>query len=134
MNNSALYREVVKEVNGKREYAANFNVTEGDDIVITARAVGNVNFITVNATSPLRGASAIKQFRCKTMLVCNEYSDGVRGGRDQQCAISNVNLSHNGTTIKFFIDRTELVEINITGECREYGVYYYIRRSHIYSC
>ena len=108
----------MKEVNGHRENATNLNVTEGDNVTIIARAVGNVSFIYTNVTSGLHGTDANERFICQVTFLCDrQYSDDLNS-RIQHCSLTNVNLSDNGTTIKFFIDNNiiELVEVNISGK------------------
>ena len=120
VNDTALFRDLQIYIDGgKPQEITNVNITEGEELTIVARAVGNVTFIEFNATSPAYGVNATERFQrhCVTSFICNERFNGL--SRFQRCSF-RAGLSDNSTTIKFFIlhmgTTTQLGEVNITGE------------------
>ena len=94
------------------------SLTEGEELKITARAVGNVSLIKLNATNPAYGVNATERFKitCVTDFICNKEFAGL--SRYQQCCF-HARLNDTNTTIRFFTDymdkTVELGEVNITG-------------------
>ena len=94
------------------------NVTEGKELVINARAVGEIDSLRANF-------SEIPGFVCTTsILLCNNtrnFDDGnFNGFNGYQRCVKRAERPDNGRKIKFMVKHSngtsQVVEVNITGE------------------
>ena len=127
VNGSNTYKDILIFVNGNVNLTSivrgNVTITEGNNLAILARAIGdqvkNIKVLSTNATGLQRNVSETR-FSCETGVPCN--SGDPLGNRYQLCMLRSASAATDNQTLQFSIqyngpsENIELGEVKIMGK------------------